>query len=245
MPDRPEPASDSITALSRFLVGETTLAALLDQVEELGRKAVAADMAGITLLDENGRAHTAVFTDPTAPQIDTAQYETGDGPCLSAFAEREIFIIPDTETDTRWVEFCQAAAAHGVLSTLSLPMVVEQRGIGALNFYSRRREAFGPEEAGVGTIFAEHASVAIANAQAYWGAFELSQQLSEAMKSRATIEQAKGVLMAAQGCGPDEAFDTLRRASQRSNRKLRDIATEVVANAQQRRTGRPNGPQRG
>ena len=245
MPDRPEPASDSITALSRFLVGETTLAALLDQVEELGRKAVAADMAGITLLDENGRARTAVFTDPAAPEIDVAQYETGNGPCLSAFAERETFIIPDTETDTRWVEFCRAAAAYGVLSTLSLPMVVEQRGIGALNFYSRRRRAFGPEEARVGTIFAEHASVAIANAQAYWGAFELSQQLSEAMKSRATIEQAKGVLMAAQGCGADEAFDTLRRASQRSNRKLRDIATEVVANAQQRETGQPNGPQRG
>ena len=43
------------------------------------------------------------------------------------------------------------------------------------------------------------------------------------MQSRAAIEQAKGILMAAQRCGPDRAFEILVRASQRENRKLRDI----------------------
>jgi AmiR/NasT family two-component response regulator len=53
------------------------------------------------------------------------------------------------------------------------------------------------------------------------------------MESRAAIEQAKGILMARQHCTADDAFDILRRASQRENRKLRDIADEMVRRAQQ------------
>ncbi len=55
----------------------------------------------------------------------------------------------------------------------------------------------------------------------------------------AVIEQAKGMLMAAQSCSADEAFDLLVRASQRSNRKLRDIAQELVDKAQYRRGASP------
>ena len=42
------------------------------------------------------------------------------------------------------------------------------------------------------------------------------------------IEQARGIIMAQQGCGPDEAFDLLRRASQRTNVKVRDLAAQIV-----------------
>jgi hypothetical protein len=54
------------------------------------------------------------------------------------------------------------------------------------------------------------------------------EQLKAAMASRATIEQAKGILMARSGVGPDQAFDMLRGASQRENRKLRDVAQGLV-----------------
>ena len=57
------------------------------------------------------------------------------------------------------------------------------------------------------------------------------EQLKEAMVSRATIEQAKGILVGAEHCTPDEAFEVLRRASQRENVKLRTIATRIVEKA--------------
>jgi AmiR/NasT family two-component response regulator len=50
-----------------------------------------------------------------------------------------------------------------------------------------------------------------------------------AMESRAVIEQAKGVLMAQRGVDAEQAFEILRQASQRSNRKLRDVAAGIVA----------------
>ena len=53
--------------------------------------------------------------------------------------------------------------------------------------------------------------------------------LHAALTSQPVIEQAKGILMARHRCGPDQAFRMLAEASQRDNRKLRDVAAAVVA----------------
>jgi AmiR/NasT family two-component response regulator len=62
---------------------------------------------------------------------------------------------------------------------------------------------------------------------------ELVAQLQDALANRAVIEQAKGMIMAQSRCTSDQAFDVLRRASQRTNRKVRDIATELVSRSQE------------
>ena len=177
----------------------------------------------------DGRASTAVFTDDAAVEIDSAQYETGVGPCLDAFRHQKVYRIDDMETDDQWMPFSEAAAAHGVHSSMSVPLLARHEGLGALNFYSRSGEAFSDHEVEVGLQFAAHAAIVLANSQAYWDAHQLGLDLAQAMKSRATIEQAKGILMGAQRCTADEAFQVLVRASQRENRKLREIADDIVA----------------
>ena len=227
-----EPLAQSLVALSRYFVGDGTPKETLDRVARLAVDAVpTAEMSGITMVVE-GRAKTAVFTDDRAPEIDSAQYETGIGPCLDAFRHQEVVRIDDTTKDERWPAFSAAAAAHGVRSVMSLPLVANHEGLGALNFYSRAT-AFSDDDVQVGQSFATQAAVVLANTQAYWDAHQLSQDLSTAMQSRAVIEQAKGILMGTQRCGPDEAFQILVRASQRENRKLREIAEEVVGRAQE------------
>jgi hypothetical protein len=59
-------------------------------------------------------------------------------------------------------------------------------------------------------------------------------QLQEAMRSRAQIEQAKGILMRDYGCTADEAFQRLVNASNRTNRTLRDIARALVESTRAR-----------
>ena len=105
---------------------------------------------------------------------------------------------------------------------------------GAMNLYSTRERAFGPGEVELGRLFAAQAAIVLANAQAYWSARAKSEQLEQALESRAEIEQAKGVIMASTRCTPDQAFDLLVRQSQQQNRKLREIAAEVVYNASRR-----------
>ena len=74
----------------------------------------------------------------------------------------------------------------------------------------------------------EHAA-SVANARLLDEASQLAHNLTLALESRGDIEQAKGILMAREHCTPDEAFDILRRASQRQNQKLREVARELIA----------------
>ncbi|MDQ4091213.1 MAG: GAF and ANTAR domain-containing protein [Actinomycetota bacterium] len=234
MPANTESLTKGLEAMSRFFVGDATLRDTLKRVSELACAALpSADMVGITMLVE-GRASTAVFTDETAPEIDAAQYECGIGPCLDAFRHQQVYRVDDIEKDHQWPSFSEAAAARGIRSTLSLPMVARHEGVGALNFYSRSEAAFSAKDVNMGLQFATQAAIVLANSQAYWDAHQLGQDMSEAMKSRATIEQAKGILMGAQRCSADEAFQALVRASQRENRKLREMAEEIVARATRR-----------
>jgi GAF domain-containing protein len=222
------PLNSSLAALSRFFVGDGTLEQTLTRVADLTLDAIPrADLVAITLPVE-GRKRTAIFTDELAPQIDQAQYDTGDGPCIEAFEERRITMIESTRQDGKWPGFRRTAAEHGIYSTISLPLVVDRTAVGAMNLYSRQELAFGEADAETGMLFASQAAIVLANAQAYWDARELSARLGEAMAHRAVIEQAKGMLMAAQGCDAEAAFELLVKASQRENVKLRTVAQRIV-----------------
>ena len=187
-------------------------------------------MAGISLLAEDGNPTTGIFTDEQAPEIDAAQYVSGRGPCLQAWREQRVIVLKDIDDATEdYPEFVQEAKAHGVGSTLSLPLVAGVAGLGALNLYAPAGKTFSGDDEAVGGELAAAAAIVLANASAYWEASQLSEQLTEAMRTRAVIEQAKGMVMArSPELSPDDAFDVLRKASQRENVKLRDIAQRIV-----------------
>ena len=228
MPASSDSLTQALAAMSGFFFGDATLRETLQEVSELACATVPnTAMVGITMLVE-GKTRTAVFTDEEAPEIDSAQYETGVGPCLDAFRHLQVFRIADMEADRQWPAFSKAAASHGIASSMSLPLLARHEGVGALNFYAREANAFSDDDVEVGLQFATHAAIVLANSQAYADAQQLSQDMAEAMKSRATIEQAKGILMGAQHCSADDAFQILVRASQRENRKLREIAADLV-----------------
>jgi GAF domain-containing protein len=221
---------EQLLGLARLESDDRSLLSLLQRVADLAVDQLeGCDMAGVTLV-RGETPTTAVFTEAEAPEIDRAQYETGRGPCVDAYRTGEILRIDDTGSDARWPEFAAAAAAHGVRSTLSLPLHTDDAILGALNLYSREPSAFDGNDQIV-TVFVASAATSLANSHAYWAAQTLSEQLQEALESRATIEQAKGILIAEHRCSPDEAFAMLKLRSQNQNRKLREIAADVVAEA--------------
>ena len=136
-----------------------------------------------------------------------------------------------------WAAFSEGAAQAGVRTVWSLPLRVRQRTTGALNLYATVAESWEDPAAGAARGLARQASVVLANAAALMSTQLTNQHLQEALESRDLIGQAKGILMARQSIGADDAFDILRRASQRSGRKLRDVAAELIA-----RVDRPEDP---
>src|SRR4051794_21252888 len=179
-----------------------------------------------------GKERTGVYTDAESPEIDQTQYDTGDGPCLAAMREQQSHLIDSTKEPGRWQAFRDTAYAHGILSTLSLPLATtDHKPLGALNLYSTRARGFTAGDVKTAMQFSMQAAVVLANANAYSDALALSERLTDAMEHRATIEQAKGMLMAAGGCTSEHAFQILVKASQRENVKLRDLALRMVDDA--------------
>jgi GAF domain-containing protein len=221
---------ESLAALSQFFVGDKTMLQTLERVAAMTSTALPeADFVGITMM-VHGQLGTGVVTDPEAREIDRAQYETGNGPCVESYRTGEVLRIDSTDDDERWPEFSAACVAHGVHSTLSLPLSVDTATHGAMNLYSRGHAAFGAEQLSTASLFAAQAAVVLANAGSYWAARARSEQLEDALTNRAEIEQAKGIIMSTMRCTADEAFDVLVKQSQRENRKLREVAREIVQN---------------
>jgi GAF domain-containing protein len=236
MQDEEDAVREGVRALTQFFVDEGTLGDTLHRVSELACAITPATYAGITMIVE-GRPSTGVFTHADAPEIDATQYRSGEGPCMYAFRDQRIYRIDSTTDDTRWPDFAAAAAAHGIASTLSLPLAARGRPLGALNLYAKTPASFTDTHEESATLFAGQASIALANAQVYWDSRQLGENLTQAIESRETIGRAVGILMAVGGRSPDAAFGMLASASQRENRKVRDIAEEIV----ERTVGRGNG----
>src|SRR5205085_6611619 len=112
------------------------LEARLHRVAELACVTLSdCDMAAMTLV-RSGRPSTPVCTDEVTREIDQAQYDADSGPCLDAYRHQQVFRIASTRSEQRWPNFVRAAADHGILSTLSLPLG-NGAPMGALNLYSR------------------------------------------------------------------------------------------------------------
>ena len=173
-----------------------------------------------------GRFATEVATDEAARAVDKIQYVLGSGPCVDAVRNDARFCTGDLRTDGRWPEFAQRAATeYQVSSMLSFRLCLEDDDrIAALNLYSTKIDAFDDTAQVIGTLIATHGGLAVAAAAAR----EQAAQLRQALVTNREIGTAMGVLMATYKLTREQAFDLLRIASQRSNRKIAEVAAEVA-----------------
>lgn len=192
---------------------------------------------GITTRHE-GPPTTVATSDARAALVDQAQYDTGSGPCIEALSTGLAVEVTDQRYDARWPAYAERSIDLGVRCSLSIPLTIDDQTMGALNVYGydRPRE-FGDEEKRRVETFAAQASTALTLAMHRQQQHATAQQLEQALVSRSVIDQAIGVIMAEEKCTAEQAFDLLRQHSQNNNRKLRDVAADLIT----RLTGHPPG----
>jgi GAF domain-containing protein len=228
---QPLEPNEAFAELGRIKLADTDIDAVLDKIADLAQRAIpGADEVSVTLMRGKG-AHTAAFTGDLALACDERQYKRGHGPCLDAANTAATLLIDDMAQETRWPDYTQSAAKAGAHSSLSVGLPVHEAVTGALNVYATKPDAFDDDAIMIAQTFAGYAAVALANAHLYDTQATLAQHMQAAMEHRAVIEQAKGIIMAERRCTPDEAFQILTKLSQDTNRKLRDVATALVASA--------------
>jgi GAF domain-containing protein len=215
--------------LGRVVLADRRLDDVLGEVTGIAARGIpGAESTSITLV-RGDKAFTAAHTGEMALAADELQYERGYGPCMDAGRAGVVLRVDDMRTEQRWPDYAPRVLEVGVLSSLSLPLPYQGSAIGALDVYSSRPGAFASRESEeAARTVAEAVAVLVANADAQDRLAEQARNMRLAMESRAVIEQAKGVLMAQRRLDAEAAFEVLREASQRYNRKLRDIALGIV-----------------
>jgi GAF domain-containing protein len=239
--------SGSLTALSQLLTGHRHLDETLTSIAEFAVQAIpGADGAALTVL-EDCRPQSVGASADFVQGIEDVQYKLGEGPCIQAVTDREPQICGSLGGDPRWPRFGPRVGRLGVHSVLAVPLLVRdgvgategaQVVVGALNVYARAKDAFDADSVRLAELFARPAAVTVFNTQALAQTQRVAAQLGEALTSRATIDQAIGVLMSRTGATPDEAFDRLREMSQAGHVKVAELARQVMDEAVRRARAR-------
>ena len=180
-----------------------------------------ATSASISLVKGRRRVESRAASGDLPRVVDALQTEARQGPCLDAAYRERIVRVPDLGGELRWPPFARRAWEVGARSMLSVQFFVEGRDLGSLNLYGSEVGAFDEESEDVAALVATHAAIALSDAKEISG-------LTDALVNRDVIGQAKGVLMERYKLSTHQAFVLLTTAATTTNRKLIDIAEELV-----------------
>ncbi len=218
--------AEAVVSLTRAMGTQDETPAVQRLLEHGASAVMGARWGSVTLLRQ-GRFSTAASTCEEAGLIAAAQYRFGSGPCVDPLVDGGTVVTPDISTEARWQPLgSRLREEFGLRSVVSyrLQLLDDSEVAAGLTFASERPDAFSTHHVHRGLVLASHAALLVA-AQA---ANTKADQLMRALDSNREIGVAVGVLMAQHTLTREQAFTLLRAASQNTNRKLADIATDVA-----------------
>ncbi|ADB29905.1 ANTAR domain protein with unknown sensor [Kribbella flavida DSM 17836] len=195
----------------------------VEAVAQFALQALNCSYAGVALHRRGSRPEVVAVTDPVVADVFELQIDHGNGPLVTAMQERSTVLIHDTTTDTRWPEWAAKVSGLGVRSVLDVPLTLRdgRNTVGVLGLYSLAPDAFTVDDEAIAHILARHASVAVATARH-------EETMAQAVDARKLVGQAMGILMERFDVDGDRAFAILKRYSQDTNTKLRDVAQHLI-----------------
>jgi GAF domain-containing protein len=218
------PSDDLDTSLAEMALSiheEETVEETVDRVLDFARSAVDCSHAGVVFVHAKRHIESVASTDPLVDALHAREMELREGPDVSIAEDRTRVLVHDTAQDCRWPAWAAAAMDAGLRSMIGVRLYTSQRTLGSLNLYDSRPDHFAAEDLQVAHVLARHAALAMSRVQE-------SAHLWRAIDARKLIGQAQGILMERYDLNEERAFEVLRRYSQNSNMKLRDVAQMVV-----------------
>ena len=182
-------------------------------------------------VERDGGAATVASSTEEGRRLDETQYSFGDGPCLTAARQQRLVLIADLENDERWSDYLEAALQEGVRSVLAVPIPTDAFSHAGLNCYAGTVGAFTAETVRLLEQHAAAMSRVLRIALRLHGTDIHPEHLRAALKSRAVVDAAVSLIMLQQHGGREDALQILQLAAKSSNRRMHDIATDIVRGA--------------
>jgi GAF domain-containing protein len=228
--------ADVFVSVADTLVADFDLIEFLHSVAEHAADVSGVSSVGVLIRGHDGRLHHVGASREDARTLELFELQNAEGPCLDALTSGQAVVANDlTRTGDRWPLFTLRALDVGITSVYAFPMRLRERVIGGLGVFQSESRELGPERTRVLQALADMATIALIQEQAVARAEVLTEQLQVALNSRIVVEQAKGAIARTFGITVDEAFVLLRSYARANQRRLTDVAHEVVSS--------PQGPQ--
>jgi GAF domain-containing protein len=224
-----ERMSDLFVEVADTLVDEFDVVDFLHNLTVHTASISGAEAVGLMLTDQMGNLQFMAASKPSGEDLELYQLQNSEGPCLDCFASGQPVVNADLAHATdRWPTFAPRALQLGYQSVHAVPMRLREHTIGALNLFGSRDALFAESDVRVVQALADVATIALMQERLIRRAEELTEQLQGALTSRVLIEQAKGALGALAGITTDQAFELLRARARSSQKRLVDVAQEVL-----------------
>lgn len=215
---------DLLSEVSRTIVSDYYLKEILQLIVAMTAKVMDSKICSIMLLDEKREELIISATQSlSSDYVNKPNLKVGQSISGKAVSERKPITVLNVTKEPGYT-YPDVATKEGIVSLLSVPMMIKDRVIGVINSYTKSEHVFKKEEIGILQAVANQAAVAIENTN-------LSHEIlaaKEALESRKLIERAKGLLMRELSLTEDEAYKKIHKKSMDLRKTMKEIAEAVI-----------------
>jgi GAF domain-containing protein len=228
--DHHERLAAAFVGLADTLVADYDVVEMAQQLIDNALSLLPIAAAGLLLGDASGVLHLFAASSEHAGNLERLQMHAGAGPCLDAYTSGRPVLIEDLgRSAAKWPVFAVQAAQYGYKAVAALPMRLRDERVGGLNLFLKETGNMTDADIAVAQALADVATIGILHQRVLSQSEQVNQQLQTALTTRLIIEQAKGILAERGKIDTNHAFELLRAQARRTNRRLADLAGEVVA----------------
>jgi transcriptional regulator with GAF, ATPase, and Fis domain len=222
--------SRAFVGVADTLVDDYDVVELLDRLVGYSVELLAADAAGILLVDSQRGLRVVASSNEDAELMELLQLQADQGPCVDCVRTGTQVSVADLDdTAARWPILAAAMTTRGVFQSVqALPLRLRSEAVGAMNLFRRRPGTLPEADLVLGQALADVATIGILSERAIHRGAVLDEQLHAVLSSRALIEEAEGIIAEQSGLSMNAALDRLRHYSRKRHERLSQVARRVV-----------------
>lgn len=217
----------SLQTLAELLQNERTLGAVLARIAEAATVSVPRCDAASIAISIQGRPATAAMSARVALELDMAQYDADEGPCLTTFQTMDPMRLGVAELNEAFPHVAAAAARVGMCAVLSVPATSGDELVGTMNLYSRVGP-FDETAESIALVLATQVAIAISRSPEFAAARGVVDQAQREADDRADVNLATGLLMINESCTAEQAERLLHGAAATDERTVLEIAQRII-----------------
>lgn len=194
-------------------------------------RALAASGTGLTVMAGGGLRGVTAASDAVAERLEELQLTLGEGPCIDAYESMRPVLVPDVADGamSRWPVYAPAAHAEGVRAVFAFPLQIGAARLGVMDVFRAEAGMLSSDELTLALTFAEVAVSTLLDDHGNPGTGPAGDWLDGPLSSRAELFQAQGMVMVQLGVSLAEAMVRMRAHAYVHDRRLREVAADVVA----------------